>query len=176
MSNTKQQENLNLEEIPVNNAPVIKTEIFEIENQENSLIEPPQMNVSVPEQKETSLISDSQYLDVLGEILSNIREDRKQVSDYIDNFAEMVINEGDATTSTKEALVNLVKVKTDLQDKMIRTLDQMGRLKLKNTYAGSGAHMNAVQQNNYNVSAPDNFDRKEIIRAINKAAKKKDKE
>ena len=121
MSNTKQQENLNLEEIPVNNAPVIKTEIFEIENQENSLIEPPQMNVSVPEQKETSLISDSQYLDVLGEILSNIREDRKQVSDYIDNFAEMVINEGDATTSTKEALVNLVKVKTDLQDKMIRT-------------------------------------------------------
>ena len=109
----------------------------------------------------------------MGEILTNIRDDRKQVSDYLDNIAEMVINGGDATTASKEALVNLVKIKTDLQDKMLKALDQMGRLKSKNYFAGSGAHMNAVQQNNYNISKTEDINRKELIRAINHAKKEK---
>ena len=98
-----------------------------------------------------------------------------QVSDYLDNVAEMVINGGDATPASKEALVNLVKIKTDIQDKMLKALDQMGRLKNKNTYAYSGAHMNAVQQNNYNISKEEDLNRKELIRAINHAKKQKDK-
>jgi hypothetical protein len=135
----------------------------------------PQMNVSVPDQpkNESMLITDDQYLGLLDEILSSIREDRKQVSDYIDNFADMVMNDGDATTSTKEALVNLVKVKTDLQDKMLKTADLMTRLKMKNTYAYSGPHLNAMQQNNFNIGADADFGRKELIKAINQAKKKK---
>lgn len=182
MSKSKQnekEENFDLEEIlpeKLSNASLVKTEVFEImqEDLDYLLPEPPQMNVSVPEQKEEKcLISDDQYLDVLGEILTNIRDDRKQVSDYLDNIAEMVINGGDATTASKEALVNLVKIKTDLQDKMLKALDQMGRLKSKNYYAGSGAHMNAVQQNNYNISKAEDLNRKELIRAINHAKKEK---
>lgn len=139
----------------------------------------PQMNVSLPEstptKDATALISDEQYLDVLGEIMGNIREDRKQVSDYIDTLADMVINEGDATTASKEALVSLVKIKTDLQDKMLKTADLMTRLKLKNTYAYSGPHLNAMQQNNININSDGTeISRKEIIRAINKAKKKKE--
>ena len=140
-------------------------------------IDLPQMNVSMPSQvtDAAALISDSQYLATLDEIMNNIREDRQQVSDYIDNMADMVINDGDATTSSKEALVNLVKIKTDLQDKMLKAADLMTRLKLKNTYAYSGPHLNAMQQNNFNIGtdAPE-FNRKELIRAINHAKKKKD--
>ena len=142
-------------------------------------IAPPPMSQLLPEQPKdaTMLIPDDKYLNLLDEIADNIREDRKQVSDYIDNMADMVINDGDPSSATKEALVNLVKVKTDLQDKMVKIADLMTRLKSKNTYAYSGAHLNAVQQNNYNIGAnQDNtdFNRRELIRAINQAKKKKD--
>jgi hypothetical protein len=149
----------------------------EVDIEQNFLVpEPPTMNVGMPEKPvdATMLISDEKYLSVLDEIINNIRDDRKQVSDYIDNIADMVINDGDATTSSKEALVNLVKVKTDLQDKMLKAADLMTRLKLKNTYAYSGPHLNAMQQNNYNINSEGtDFNRKELIRAINNAKKKK---
>lgn len=152
---------------------------LEIESAEEFKDLIPQMNVSLPEntpvKDATALISDQQYLDVLDEIMVNIREDRKQVSDYIDTLADMVINDGDATTASKEALVSLVKIKTDLQDKMLKTADLMTRLKLKNTYAYTGAHLNAMQQNNININSDGTeISRKEIIRAINKAKKKKE--
>jgi len=149
--------------------------IAKIENQEEISI--PQMNVSLPEQKDASaLISDEKYLGVLDEVLNDIREDRKQLTDYINNFADMVINDGDATTSSKETLVNLIKAKTDLSDKMLKAADLMTRLKLKNTYAYSGPHLNALQQNNFNISGDGtDFNKKELIKTINMAKKKKDK-
>jgi len=158
-----------------------ETQIIEVEEEQQISPEDlgelvPPMNFNVPEQPKdvAHLITDQQYLGVLDEILTNVREDRKQVSEYIDTIANMVINDGDATTSSKEALVNLVKVKTDLQDKMLKAAELMTRLKSKNTYAYSGAHLNAMQQNNFNIGAetPD-FNRKELIRAINTAKKKK---
>jgi len=135
----------------------------------------PKMNVALntTEEPKEMLISDEQYLGVINGILTEIREDRKQVSDYIENFAEMVINEGDATTSSKEALINLVKIKTDLQDKMLKAADLMTRLKLKNTYSYSGPHLNAMQQNNFNMGPEADFDKKGLIKAINQAKKKK---
>jgi len=137
------------------------------------------MNVSLPEKDQQlpadALISDQQYLGVLDEIMTNIRDDRKQVDEFLGTFADMVLNDGDATTASKEALINLVKTKVDLQDKMLKAADLMTRLKLKNTYAYSGPHLNAMQQNNFNIGADNtNFNRKELIRAINQAKKKKD--
>jgi hypothetical protein len=166
-----QEQTVTLEEIE--DSSLSQTDDFSEE------IDLPQMNVTVPTQQQTdasALITDSQYLGVLDEIMNNIREDRKQVSDYIDNIADMVINDGDATTSSKEALVNFVKIKTDLQDKMLKAADLMTRLKLKNTYAYSGPHLNAMQQNNFNINGSQDadFSRKELIRAINNAKKKKD--
>lgn len=137
----------------------------------------PAMNLNIPEPQKPNdaLISDDQYLGVLNEIVNNIRDDRDQVNEYIDTFANMVLNDGDATTSSKEALINLVKTKVDLQDKMLKAADLMTRLKMKNTYAYSGSHLNAMQQNNFNIGADNTtFDRKEFIRAINKAKKKKE--
>ena len=145
-----------------------------IQDQVESLL--PAMNLNVPEgQKpiESALISDEHYLGMLNEIVTNIRDDRTQVNEYIDTFANMVLNEGDATTSSKEALINLVKTKVDLQDKMLKAADLMTRLKMKNTYAYSGPHLNAMQQNNINIGSDTSFDRKEFIKAINQVKKKK---
>lgn len=164
----KQEQTITLEELP-ETVSLCESEFSEDE------LDLPQMNVTVPTQVSdaSALISDSQYLGVLDEIMNNIREDRKQVSDYIDNIADMVINDGDATTSSKEALVNFVKIKTDLSDKMLKAADLMTRLKLKNTYAYSGPHLNAMQQNNFNIGGEStDFNRKELIRAINNAKKK----
>lgn len=141
----------------------------------------PKMNVTLPDQPQkqqediTQLIPDEQYLNFIKEILTDIKDEKRQVSDYVDSFAEMVINSGDATTSSKEAFVNLVKIKVDLNDKMLKVADLMTRLKMKNTYANSGAHINAVQQNNYNMTAQENtdFNRKELIKVINQAKKHK---
>lgn len=177
----EEKQTMPLEEFPKNNinAALVQTSEVEISEEDIELADDsltPKMNVSLPEQpaEASHLITDNQYLGVLNEIIDNIREDRKQVSDYIDNMADMVINDGDATTSSKEALVNLVKIKTDLQDKMLKAADLMTRLKLKNTYAYSGAHLNAMQQNNYNFSADTtDFSRRELIKAINQAKKKK---
>jgi hypothetical protein len=178
---TKQEEQKLEAEVIIEGEPLItqKNDVLDVDANEirpediESMV--PKMNVAMTpslEQKEM-LISDEQYMDVITGILTDIKEDRKQVSDYIDNFAEMVINEGDATTSSKEALVNLVKIKTDLQDKMLKAADLMTRLKLKNTYAYSGPHLNAMQQNNFNIGSEADFSRKELIKAINQAKKKK---
>lgn len=156
---------------------IVEESTSSLEEQVESLL--PTMNVSLPEKEQQppadALISDQQYLGVLDEIMTNIRDDRKQVDEFLSTFAEMVINDGDATTASKEALINLVKTKVDLQDKMLKAADLMTRLKLKNTYAYSGPHLNAMQQNNFNIGADNtNFNRKELIRAINQAKKKKD--
>lgn len=172
----EKEKNIPLEEIPlIGEISPQETDISEIKPEDiEGMV--PQMNVSIPAEPPKDvqhLITDEQYLEILSDILSDIKEDRKQVSDYIDNFANMVMNDGDATTSSKEALVNLVKVKTDLQDKMLKAADLMTRLKIKNTYAYSGPHLNAMQQNNFNIGSDTNFDRKELIKAINQAKKKK---
>lgn len=174
---------LPMEEIPKNNTNAALSESKNVEIDENDInfidesLNPPDMDVAFPQQlqnESAQLITDQQYLGVLNEIMENIRDDRKQVSEYIDNVANMVINEGDATSSSKEALVNLVKVKTDLSDKMLKAADLMTRLKLKNTNTVP-AHVSALQQNNYNFGADTtDFSRRELIKAINQAKKNKE--
>ena len=163
MEKTAEKESLVVEAVP---------EHMTTEEAVESLL--PAMNVALPPSErpnENALISDDRYLGVLDEIMGNIKDDRKQVSDLLDTFADLVMNDGDATTSSKEALV---KCKVDLQDKMLKAADLMTRLKLKNTYAYSGPHLNAMQQNNFNIGTENtSFDRRELIKAINQAKKKK---
>jgi cellobiose-specific phosphotransferase system component IIA len=82
---------------------------------------------------ELSIISDEMLLGIYGEILDNIRQDRVQIDSYVNEFAEMVINTGDASSASKEALVNLVRAKMDASDKMSKVADLMTRLKMKDT-------------------------------------------
>lgn len=84
-----------------------------------------------PPQGELSIISDEALLGVYQEIMSNLRDDREQVADLLDTFANMVVNDGDSSTASKEALVNLAKTKIETSDKMAKIADLMTRIKLK---------------------------------------------
>lgn len=77
------------------------------------------------------IVSDEMLLGIYSEILDNVRQDRGEIDEYLGRFADMVINEGDATTSSKEAVVNLMKMKTDQSDKMSKIADLMTRVKMK---------------------------------------------
>ena len=97
-----------------------------------------------------NIISDEMLLGIYGEILDNIRQDRVQIDSYVNEFAEMVINTGDASSASKEALVNLVKAKMDASDKMSKVADLMTRLKMKdnNTFK---PYMNKGGSNTINI-------------------------
>jgi hypothetical protein len=129
----------------------------------------PSLNLNIEgksNKEETTIVSDEQLLDIYKEIMENIREDRKQVSEFIDNFADMVINEGDATSSSKEGLVNLIKVKTDMSDKMSKVADLMTRIKMKDRDTFP-KYLAASQNNTINISS----NKRQLIEAINKKGK-----
>lgn len=134
----------------------------------------PQMHISVPEAKaQEHLISDDQLLGVYDEIMNNLRDDRGQVDEILGNFMNMVFNEGDATTSSKEALVNLLKLKIESSDKMSKIGDLMTRLKMKdsNTYK---PYLTAKQDNKMTVNISGN--KRKILEGIIKKQKEQDDE
>lgn len=131
----------------------------------------PAMNVSVPAPKDDdNIISDEALVGIYGEIFKKIRDDRTEIDDFIAKFADMVFNEGDATTSSKEALVNLVKMKTDAADKMAKVAELMTRVKLKDPFP---KYLAAHQNNTIHIEG--NGAKRALLREINKAQKKKDK-
>lgn len=131
----------------------------------------PQMNVSVPPQQlpaEDNLVSDDMILGMFSEILNNIREDRAEVKGLVNNFVDMVMNDGDSTTSSKEALVNLVKIQTETSNSMAKIADLVTRIKLKekDTFP---RYLNATQSNNIHIGS----ERRDLIKQIQKIQKKK---
>jgi len=83
------------------------------------------------------------------------------------------MNDGDATSSTKEALVNLIKIKSDMSDKMSKVADLMTRIKLKerDTFP---KYLAAQQNNTINIGNNGNNSRRSLIEALNKAKTKKE--
>ena len=130
------------------------------------------MNLNLPNQNDdvSQLISDETVVTVYEEILNNLRTDRIEVDEYLNNFADMVFNGGDSTTSSKEALINLIKVKSDTADKMAKIADLMTRVKLKerDTFP---RYLAASQNNTINVG---DGAKRALLEAINKAQKDKE--
>lgn len=156
-----------MEEIPTVSGELVEADDVDLDH----LI--PSMNVTVPDQvlqPKPEMITDDQLTGIYDEILGMLRKEHSQVTDYIDNFAEMVINGGDSSTSSKEALVNLVKIRTDIPDKMVKVADLMTRLKMKdpNTYK---PYLTAHQTNNV-VIGDSTTERRGLLEAIKKAKKK----
>lgn len=130
----------------------------------------PSMNLPISntpqEQDPTSnLVSDDQLVEVYNEVLDNIRQDRKQVEDFINNFADLVINEGDSTSASKEALVNLVKIKSDMSDKMSKIADLMTRIKLKDKDTFP-RYLAASQNNTININSGNT--KRQLLESLNK--------
>lgn len=153
--------------------PVYVEDEFEGIDVENLL---PKMNVNPQEmmpQKEECIVEDKQILGLYDEILENCREDRKFVDETLTNFLEMVMNDGDASTASKEAIVNLLKIKTDINDKMAKIADLETRIKLKEK--DTFPRYLAAQQNNKVIIEGS---KREMIKSLNKivAGKKDDKQ
>jgi len=166
-----------------NNDPKVKTdtedpEIEQIVQQEldefdeveiENLI--PSMTVNsemmdIPEKE--CIVKDEEVLDLYDEILQNCRKDRENVSEVLTNFLDMVMNDGDASSASKEAIVNLLKINSDVNDKMAKIADLRTRIKLKekDTYP----RYLAAQQNNKVVIEGS---KREMIKTINKLAQRK---
>lgn len=128
-------------------------------------------NLPAIEDKEC-IVSDKQILGLYEEILTDCREDSVKIDEALANFLEMVMNEGDASSASKEAIVNLLKIKSDIADKKSKVADFWTRMKLKerDTYP----RYLAAQQNNKVIIEGS---KREMIKKINKLAqgKKNDK-
>jgi hypothetical protein len=118
-------------------------------------------------EREENLISDQVLIGVYSEIMDNLRKERVEIDGLIQNFADMVINNGDSTSASKEALVNLIKIKSDTADKMSKVADLMTRVKLK-SHDTFPRYLALQQTNNLGASAEE---KKEILKLVNKAKK-----
>lgn len=128
-------------EIPTENADlpeVVDLEaITELAEASKELI--PQMNVNVPattEPTDTNLpiISNERLLQSFDEVKINVRQDREEIDEVLQQFKDLIFNGGDATTSSKEAVVNLLKIKLDTADKLAKIADLETRARGINTY------------------------------------------
>lgn len=140
----------------------LSQEISEIVGEDKSLTE--------KREPELSIISDECLLGVYGEIMDNLRSDRTQVSSLVDTFSNMVLNDGDSSSASKEALVNLVKTKIEASDKMARIADLMTRIKLRQPdtfqpWMGKGKEKGGSTINIYDASG---VNRKSLMERIQK--------
>jgi hypothetical protein len=117
-----------------------------------------------------SIISDKDLLGIYDEIIVSLRQDRNQVEDLIETFSNMVINDGDSSSSSKEALVNLVKAKIDAADKMSKIADLMTRIKLKqpDTYQPWMNKNKKERGNTINIYDSSGINRKNLMERIKK--------
>ena len=77
------------------------------------------------------IIEDDTLITLYEEILDNSRKDREQTDEILADFINMVMNDGESSSASKEAIVNLIKIKSDTSDKMTKVADLMTRIKLK---------------------------------------------
>jgi len=145
--------------------------------EENSELEQliPQMNVNVPtaqQQEEKVLIADEVWMGWCTEILNNLRQERQEVDEVKQSLVEMVVNEGDSTSASKEAMTKMFEIKASISEKMTRVLDLATRVKLKerDTFPKYLA-VHANQTNNLGATAKE---KRELIEQVNKIKKKKE--
>lgn len=111
------------------------------------------------------LVEDKEWKDACKDILSDINSDRKEVSDAIENFSNLFLNEGDVSNSTKESLIALYKIKSDMADKKTKILELMTRSKLRdNAFPKYLVQNNKIENNGPSI--------RHIIESATKKGKK----
>ena len=129
----------------------------------------PPMNLMVGNPNSTeSPINDNDLLNIYSEIMGDLRNDRKEIDCLLNNFVEMVMNEGDSSSASKEAVVNLIKVKSDIADKKTKIADLMTNLRLKDK---SVSKLTANQTNHIHIT-----DKRNLLETINNLKKAKSEE
>lgn len=130
----------------------------------------PALNVNLPnniDQEEvlSNLIPDEQLLADYDEIWKDINRDKQDIDEALANFANMVFNEGDASSASKEAFVNLHKLRADQTDKKLKLADLKTRIKLRerDTFP---KHLSVHQTNNIN-----RLQKRDLLEDIQKSKK-----
>lgn len=132
----------------------------------------PTMTVQVPQKAEPEkpIVTVDEMQAFLKEAVGMVRDDRAETSEYIKNFADMILNEGDASGPTKEAFVQLVKMKQDAATNLTKLIELMMRPLLKQS-SESKPWLNATQHNEIKISPR----RKLVEKYARKAEEKKGK-
>lgn len=123
----------------------------------------PPMNVAVAQPTSVSSVTENDLQNIYSEILDDLRSDRKEIDILLNNFVEMVMNEGDSSSSSKEAVVNLVKIKNDVADKKAKIADLMTSLVLKDKNISK---LQATQNNHIHIT-----DKRAILETLKNAKK-----
>lgn len=132
----------------------------------------PQLNVSMPlapkKDEEVVLVKNETMINLYNEILEHCREDRKDADGAFKTFLEMVVNDGDATSSSKEAMVQLLRVRVEATDKMTKVMDLLMRyvLKDRDTFP---KYLNANQENNITIKTKST--KRNFLEKLEKAKK-----
>lgn len=120
--------------------------------------------------EEKSLIDDEALLGIYDEILTELRTDRKQINYFAKQFGNALANDGDSSTSSKEALVNLLKLKSDIADKKSKIADLMTRIKLKDRWTGQPYLLKNEVDDKPTITITTN--KRELIKNIREAKNK----
>jgi len=133
----------------------------------------PQLNVNVPapQEEEKALIPDEVWLGWCNEVMNNLRQERQEVDDVKQSLIEMVINEGDSTSASKEAMTKMFEIKAGISEKMTKVLDLATRVKLKER--DTFPRYLAAHQNN-TINLGDSSSKRELIKQIQKIQKQKE--
>ncbi len=139
-------------------------------NPDNTSLPSMEVNVGGPvtpkESKE--IVTDDQMIGLYNEILGLIREDRQEINEVLSSFINMVINEGDASTSSKEALVNLMKIKSETANSMSRVMDLLVRVKMRDK--SIPGYIAQHQHNEIKIQGPP---KRKLLEALAKRAENK---
>jgi hypothetical protein len=136
----------------------------------------PQLNVNMPlaekKEEEVAVIKNEQMVALYNEILEHCREDRKDADSAFKTFLEMVVNDGDATSSSKEAMVQLLRVRVEATDKMTKVMDLLMRslLKERDTFP---RYLAANQENNITIKTKSS--KRSFLEKLEKAKKEEKK-
>lgn len=89
------------------------------------------VNVGAADAPKEELVKSEHILGYVSEIFSDIRENRTEIDEALRSFTDMVMNDGDATAASKEALVNLHRLKSETTDQKTKMLDLLLKAFLK---------------------------------------------
>jgi negative regulator of replication initiation len=124
--------------------------------------------------EDDNLITNTEIKTIYSEVLDNVKKDREEISDILNKFLDLALN-SDSSGPTKEAVVNLIKAKSDANDKIIRIADLMTRIKLKDKDT-LPKYLAAHQNNTYNIGSSQSEEQKKLLlEEIEKATKKEKK-
>lgn len=113
------------------------------------------INVSTSEEtkKEVDLVKHKQLTELYGEILDDIRADRKEIDEVFTTYQELAINGGESNSATKELIGTLLRLKSETADKKTKVMELLLRAYLKEQDNGFPRYLNAHQQNTINIDS-----------------------